>query len=779
MDGHAWAKEKGGESSTDGPKARVIPKEVVPAIHVRGIQNISVDTAVSPMPSNVEELVALMKQPASKFTHGDPRDLIRIRPRPLCNICYNLDANEAPSNSSAWAQHEYLIPPGFPAAHIKITVAEQLLKAARLGCVTCAMVAAALGTFVPGWEKEETLVHIFTAPDLPVVVRLLYGSLSTITTSQSPSEFGWAWPEGAGMEFEIQVTVQDPTKQPIEFEVYRCQTPLDQLTVGDLVTGEQIKHIGTASCVSRHAASLGCFQFLKNCVETCMLSHKCSFGGHPPKLPDRVIWVTAPGGIRLIETTGQKKRAPYLTLSYCWGPVSSSTFLTDASNLQTRMAGIIYTDLPPLLQDVVDIARLLGIEYVWIDRLCIIQGSSTDFARQAPKLGSIYGNATLTIAAASATSENDRILVARDPKWETFDLNINETTFGKLHFQIRRRSQLLGKEREGGDYGKVSTRAWIWQERMLSSRTVFFTESGLRFECRAHSLWEGFGEGLRGPSWSAQLDSVSQAGWMGLVEEYTRRDITRASDRLPAMAATMRRVTKARGWSHLWGMWADVPVDTLAWQAVKYTGIHFKHLCTVRPGFYAPSWAWASLEGPVSYANVKDMDTVNDTKVEDLEVKRWDLPSGVIRVAGRIITRMIRCEVSEYPGAPAIEGVVEAEEEGLNHRYTMVGLVLRQPNDTSEGMPIIPDAALKPWTGIINGETVSTVIRVPHGDPVPEKSWAGECICMMLIRQKLRCVVLLLGRSRRVPGTWERIALVFGPDPACWEDAPRVVLDIA
>jgi hypothetical protein len=232
MDGHARAKKEGGKSSTDGPKARPIPKEVVPAIHARGIHNISVDTAVSPMPSNVEELVALMRQPASKFTHGDPRDLIRIRPRPLCNVCYNLDANEAPSNSSEWAQHEYLIPPGLPAAHIKVAVAEQLLEAARRGCVTCAMVAAALGAFVPGWEKEKMLVHIFIAPNLPVVVQLLYGTLSTITTSESPSEFGWAWPEGAGVNWDIQVTVRDSTKEPVEFEIYRCQTPLDQSTVG-------------------------------------------------------------------------------------------------------------------------------------------------------------------------------------------------------------------------------------------------------------------------------------------------------------------------------------------------------------------------------------------------------------------------------------------------------------------------------------------------------------------------------------------------------------------
>ncbi len=59
----------------------------------------------------------------------------------------------------------------------------------------------------------------------------------------------------------------------------------------------------------------------------------------------------------------------------------------------------------------------------------------------------------------------------------------------------------------------------------------------------------------------------------------------------------------------------------------------------------------------VAYLNVKDMDTVYDTKVDDLEVQKWDDPSGVIRIAGRIVTRTIQCDVWEYPGAPAVEGV--------------------------------------------------------------------------------------------------------------------------
>ncbi len=230
MEGHAWAKDMGGRSGADG--SETLPKVVVPALYARGTGNISVDPSVSPMPSNLEELAALLRQPASKFTQGDPRDLIRMRRRPVCNVCYNLDASEAPDNPSAWAQQEYLIPKETPAAHIKVPVAAELLESAKRGCVTCAMVAAALGAFAPGWEKEKTLIHIFIAANLPVVVQLLYGSLSTTTVSELPSDYGWGWPEGAGVAWDIQVTVQDGKKRPVEFEIYRCHAPLDQTTVG-------------------------------------------------------------------------------------------------------------------------------------------------------------------------------------------------------------------------------------------------------------------------------------------------------------------------------------------------------------------------------------------------------------------------------------------------------------------------------------------------------------------------------------------------------------------
>jgi hypothetical protein len=179
-------------------------------------------------------------------------------------------------------------------------------------------------------------------------------------------------------------------------------------------------------------------------------------------------------------------RGHYIALSYCWGPMSSNTYLTDSSTFQARKAGIQYNDLPPLFQNVVECASVLGIEYIWIDRLCIIQGDNSDFKSQESKMGDIYGNATLTIAAASAISENDRISVQRASKWRTFNLALNVLNIGTANVRLRRRSYPIGRGARGGNYGKVSSRAWIWQERLLSARTAFYTPSRLKFGCRCH-----------------------------------------------------------------------------------------------------------------------------------------------------------------------------------------------------------------------------------------------------------------------------------------------------
>ncbi|KAK4122253.1 hypothetical protein N657DRAFT_657114 [Parathielavia appendiculata] len=488
------------------------------------------------------------------------------------------------------------------------------------------------------------------------------GTIPTLRTAmQSLLDLGLVRPEGSTVNWEIEIAI----------EIYRQNIALEQETGNKLVESD---------------------------IETYMLHPKCSRPGHLPKLPDRVIWVKAPSsetpsGIRLAETQMHRtKRAPYLTLSYCWGPVSPLTFLTDASTLEARKAGIAYADLPPLFQNAVDLAILLGIEYV---------GSTS-----CSKMGTIYGNATLTICSASATSESDRNPVDRVPRWSTYDI-IRDASIGRFPFQVRRRSQRLGMEARGGDYGKYQN------ERGYGKSS--------------------FGEGMTSPAWSAQLDNVTHRTRMDMVEEYTQRAITRPSDRLPAMAAIMRRIAKARGWSPLYGMWADAPVDSLGWRAKKWDGPVSRHLRRVHPGFYAPTWSWASVEGPVSYLNVKRTDP-HDLAVADLEVGKWD--AAVITVNGR-------------------DGELRQSSSGKNifdYRYAIPGLA--RTGNSDGAMPITADVALQPWTGVVNGENAST-------------------------RQTLRCLVLVLGRLPRIPRAWERIATVAGPETVAFDLAEKIVLDIA
>jgi hypothetical protein len=526
--------------------------------------------------------------------------------------------------------------------------------------------------------------------------------------------------------------------------------------------------VGFADEIPSHAGDQQCFDFIKEKVGACVKQHKCGKDGALPLLPDRVVWIEANNASRIQLLEPKNIRAPFVALSYCWGPVGPTTYISNAETLEARKASINFNDLPPLFQDVVEAARALGIEYVWIDRLCIIQGNDEDFHAQAPKMGEIYGNATLTIAAASATTEEDRILVPRDDL--AYDLDMSVGGIGSLKLRFRRRSHALGKEASGGDYGKVSTRAWIWQERLLAARSVFFTPAALKFECRCHSFWEGFDKDRLGHSWSAQLDNMTHLAWHSLVEEYMGRDITRPSDRLPAMDAVMKRIEKSTGWSPFWGLWADSLVESLSWQA-KESGQWGKHECRMNPGHYAPTWSWASVDGPISYVSAKPLNIMeaNDPMQWDLECRSLNEASGLVRFAGHVIFLELHATIERnelYEEQPE-------EHEEYRYRYEVKG-----PND-AKGFPMKADVALKPWTGNLGGQMISSVVRVPHGEKPPMQSWTAHCVCLLVGKRKLRALVLFLGRSLREAGAWERIGMVDGISPAAFSMSQRQIIDIA
>ncbi|KAF7525329.1 hypothetical protein G7054_g11130 [Neopestalotiopsis clavispora] len=153
------------------------------------------------------------------------------------------------------------------------------------------------------------------------------------------------------------------------------------------------------------------FKHINSWLQDCLQNHEeCKFTIarnpvdeiHGPKLPTRVLDLECADstGLSLIEA--RDKRGRYCALSYCWGPPGMNPLLTTRANISSRFDGIDFEKLPKTLQDAVIVTRKIGIRYLWIDSLCIIQGDNSDWTTESAKMTEVYQNAYLVIAASGA-----------------------------------------------------------------------------------------------------------------------------------------------------------------------------------------------------------------------------------------------------------------------------------------------------------------------------------------------------------------------------------------
>jgi Heterokaryon incompatibility protein (HET) len=159
--------------------------------------------------------------------------------------------------------------------------------------------------------------------------------------------------------------------------------------------------IGTASGVSEKLDLSTAVHQGELWLKSCRDNHPSCWQIEEARLPTRVLDLEKDESglsIVLIETGQMVGR--YMTLSHCWGTTHPLT--TTTSNLHYRMQGILVSELPKTFKDLVDVARGLGVRYVWIDSLCIIQDDASDWASEAGKMASVYSGSYLNIAGASA-----------------------------------------------------------------------------------------------------------------------------------------------------------------------------------------------------------------------------------------------------------------------------------------------------------------------------------------------------------------------------------------
>ncbi|CZR51356.1 uncharacterized protein PAC_01231 [Phialocephala subalpina] len=220
-----------------------------------------------------------------------------------------------------------------------------------------------------------------------------------------------------------------------------------------------------------------CFQLIKKWIECCSTLHlRCGKPENEPMLPTRVSDVTKEGSDPFLKET-KGAYGKYVTLSHRWPDVLISQTTTKSLNNNHR--AIALADMPSPFQDTVDVCRKLGIQYLWIDSLCIVQDSNEDWAAEAAQMGLYYSNALFTIAALQDHSKG--LYSSRSaPSSIPFESPIPDKSPPKI-LALRKAFPSLDFELLASS---LDSRGWVFQERLLSRAILHFGPNQLFWECR-------------------------------------------------------------------------------------------------------------------------------------------------------------------------------------------------------------------------------------------------------------------------------------------------------
>ncbi|KAK4449816.1 heterokaryon incompatibility protein-domain-containing protein [Podospora aff. communis PSN243] len=339
-------------------------------------------------------------------------------------------------------------------------------------------------------------------------------------------------------------------------------------------------------------------------LQACLKDHKCRSSA-PGLLPSRIIDVCSgsESDIRLLTTT-PGTRGCYAALSYCWGAGHDASYLTTTANLQQRQAGFPVDILPRTLRDAVRVTRRLRLRYLWVDAICILQGTDeharADWTAESGRMADVYSLATVTISATASDHCNGglaygmacRVAIGSGKARQLVQLDL--TTDG--------RGYMLEETRGLGARTAIITRAWTLQEHVLSSRILYFTAYGLQWECEGAYVGSPGGRWHTSPKYNLKIfvrkKEPFRRLWADLVANYTLRKLSNSEDKLPAFAAVAKTMHILSGDTYLAGLWKRDLIAHLLWTTKVYGDLRGAQ---ERPVAYrAPSWSWMSLDAAVS-----------------------------------------------------------------------------------------------------------------------------------------------------------------------------------
>lgn len=359
----------------------------------------------------------------------------------------------------------------------------------------------------------------------------------------------------------------------------------------------------------------------------CLANHPhCIVTGATGMTPARLINIEKAGKVFLWNVQGVMPS--YTALSHCWG--GSEESMTFSTNLKQHEEDIPWQSLRKTFQNAIVLTRRLGIHYIWIDSLCIIQDSmnNSDWQIESAKMGAIYHNASLVILASWGINGESGLFNKRQSTFEVHG------EFNKQAYCVYTRPVLdhsfwgLGSTDSINKKNPLISRAWCFQERFLAVRSIQFMRDELVWECSEGSSCEcgvlrsykSMFTTLQRPFRSydngqtSDYNVVLRETWLEVVQQYSWKKLTKPSDILPALSGLAAQVAVYLGDHYRAGLWeTDIRSGRgLVWysRAARNTRPHPRR---------GPSWSWCSVDGPVTF--IPENTGESRTRVDVLDIQ--------------------------------------------------------------------------------------------------------------------------------------------------------------
>ncbi|KAI0967821.1 hypothetical protein F4678DRAFT_465083 [Xylaria arbuscula] len=421
------------------------------------------------------------------------------------------------------------------------------------------------------------------------------------------------WPEDSYLEGKLIITIDPSSTQGSRWDrkdklvLYSGETRLltyelcvdrteDPLSAFDWLTGTTIRKV---------PEDPSCLETIRNWIKICDSHHEECSGDGIPLLPTRVLDVgeTSDVNVRLIlSQTGQMGK--YLYLSFMWG--KAMTFINTKARVSMLSESVPLVALPATLRDGIFLTRLLGLRYLWIDGLCIIQDSAEDVRRENSMVESYIQNAAFVIVAAAGRDSSSGLFHARQQPLLHMDFTQDTAAVGEGTSREKRRATVYLRHPLKTAAEALSetalTRVWMVQEVILARRLLILGTDQIYWHCRTSLRSEGSSL-VQQPFLKLlpreQLVSIipgrniSFFPWYSFIFVYSPAQTVHGLDRLLAVRVVARYFDRTSQFAG--GLWAEDLQNGLLWYLDDV-------MCSERTDIYvAPSWSWASVQGGVRY----------------------------------------------------------------------------------------------------------------------------------------------------------------------------------